>query len=50
MFRVEVNYGSITKAYGKWFRTAVEAHTFAKSKEIYPAFISFKVVEVLDKR
>ena len=50
MFRVEVNYGSIVKAYGVWFRTAVEAQTFAQSKEIYPAFISSKVVEVLDKR
>ena len=37
-YRVEINYGSITKAYADRFGTVIEAIRFAQDKEKYPAF------------
>jgi len=37
-YRVEVKYGSITKAYRDRFGTVIEAIRFAQSKTDYPAF------------
>jgi hypothetical protein len=45
-YRVEINYGSITKAYGERFGTIIEAAQFAKSKEIYPAFVKADIIKV----
>ena len=44
-YRVEINYGSITKAYADRFGTINAAIAFAKSKEIYPAFVKATIIK-----
>ena len=44
-YRVEINYTTITKAYADRFGTINAAIAFAKSKEIYPAFVKATIIK-----
>jgi len=44
-YRIEVNYTTITKAYTDRFSTINAAIAFAKSKEIYPAFVKATIIK-----
>jgi hypothetical protein len=46
MYRVEVKYGTIVKAYSERFDTPITAIRFAQDKSTYPAFVHAMIIKV----